>query len=236
MIRNGGAALAFARAFALHVLTFSQRVGSRAHPTRLADSVRCHRTGTTTDPSSARATIFGARKGPLFLARNVVTCAEDVARLHTVDRLLVFRGVQNRQFCPQPPGTDSQRSGKQATILARKGPIFSTAASTSLRSQFLTGSAGLAPCSLLVMIVLKDHHLLTAVPSARCFLPLSLSNLRVRESRLGKARYFCAGSITRQDSAVGTGSTFTSMRFSGTHKVICCPTFRLAAGVSLPSA
>jgi hypothetical protein len=28
--------------------------------------------------------------------------------------------------------------------------------------------------------------------------------------------YFCAGSITRQDSAVGTGSTFTSMRLSGT--------------------
>jgi hypothetical protein len=48
-------------------------------------------------------------------------------------------------------------------------------------------------------------------------------------------RYFCAGWITRQDSAVGTGSTFTSMRLSGTHMVICCPTFRSPAGVSLPS-
>jgi hypothetical protein len=38
MIRNSGPALNLARAFALHALTFSQRIGSRAHPTRLPDS------------------------------------------------------------------------------------------------------------------------------------------------------------------------------------------------------
>ncbi len=40
--RNGGPAPALARAFALHALTSSQRVGSRAHPPRLPDFVRCH--------------------------------------------------------------------------------------------------------------------------------------------------------------------------------------------------
>jgi hypothetical protein len=37
----GGPALGSVWAFAPHALTFSQRVGSRAHPTRLPDSVRC---------------------------------------------------------------------------------------------------------------------------------------------------------------------------------------------------